>query len=104
VAVFSTNVSSLVGAAVSETTYPLGIVGQTPFHLFTLAPYSSQAVTLFIRSSVDCSALAPLSIASSYTNVIGIIHRQTNTVTLGVGSGICPPNSIRGGGTLLGLG
>jgi hypothetical protein len=45
-----------------------------------------------------------LSVASSYTNVIGITHRQTNTVTLGVGSGICPPNSIRGGGTLLGLG
>jgi hypothetical protein len=104
VAVFSTNVSSLVGAAVSETTYPLGIVGQTTFHLFTLEPYSSQAVTLFIRSAVTCNALAPLSVASSYTNVIGIIHRQTNTVTLGVGRGICPQTSIRGGGTLLGLG
>jgi hypothetical protein len=65
VAVFSTNVSSLVGATVSETTYPLGIVGQTTFHFFTLAPYSTQAVELFIRSTVACSALAPLSIASS---------------------------------------
>ena len=104
VGAFSTNVSSLVGAAVSETTYPLGIVGQTTFHLFTLAPYSSQAVTLFIRSPVDCSALAPLSVASSYTNIIGMKHSQTNTLTLGVGSGICSEKTIRGGGTLLGLG
>jgi hypothetical protein len=105
VATFSTNVSSLVGAAVSETTFPLGIVGQSTFHLFTLDPYSTQAVTLFVRSSVTCSALAPLNVRSSYTNVIGLTQTQTNTVTLGVGSGSCPPwRSIPGGGTLLGLG
>lgn len=103
VAIFSTNVSSLVGAAVSETTYPLGIVGQSTFHIFTLEPYSTQAVTLYIRSSVSCSALAPLSVRSSYTNVIGSIQTQTNTVTLGVGSGFCPQyRSIPGGGTVLG--
>jgi hypothetical protein len=104
VATFSTNVSSLVGAAVSETTYPLGIVGQTTFHIFTLEPYSTQAVTLFMRSSVSCSALAPLSVSSSYTNVVGLTHTQTNTITLGVGTGICPQKTIPGGGTLLGLG
>ncbi|MGC1929930.1 MAG: hypothetical protein WA667_13215 [Candidatus Nitrosopolaris sp.] len=102
VATFSTNVSSLIGAAVSETTYPLGIVGQSTFHLFTLEPYSSQAVTLFIRSSVSCSALAPLSVRSSYTNVVGLTQTQTNTITLGVGSGICPQKTIPGGGTGLG--
>jgi len=104
VATFSTNVSSLVGAAVSETTYPLGIVGQTTFHIFTLEPYSTQAVTLFMRSSVSCSALAPLGVRSSYTNVVGLTHTQTNTITLGVGSGVCPQKTIPGGGTLLGLG
>jgi hypothetical protein len=104
VATFSSNVSSLVGAAVSETTYPLGIVGQTTFHIFTLEPYSSQAVTLFIRSSVSCSALAPLNVRSSYTNVVGLTQTQTNTITLGVGSGVCPQKTIPGGGTLLGLG
>ncbi|HYA83446.1 MAG TPA: hypothetical protein VEH06_08355, partial [Candidatus Bathyarchaeia archaeon] len=103
VAIFSTNVSSLVGAAVSETTYPLGIVGQSTFHIFTLEPYSTQAVTLYIRSSVTCSALAPLTVRSSYTNVIGLTQTQTNTVTLGVGSGFCPQyRSIPGGGTVLG--
>lgn len=104
VAIFSTNVSSLVGAAVSETTYPLGIVGQSTFHIFTLEPYSTQAVTLYIRSSVSCSALAPLTVRSSYTNVIGLTQTQTNTVTLGVGSGFCPQYNPRipGGGTVLG--
>jgi hypothetical protein len=103
VATFSTNVSSLVGAAVSETTYPLGIVGQSTFHIFTLEPYSTQAVTLFVRSPVTCSALAPLNVRSSYTNVIGLTQTQTNTVTLGVGSGSCPQyGSIPGGGTVLG--
>jgi hypothetical protein len=101
VATFSTNVTSLVATAVSATTYPLGIVGQTTFHLFTLEPYSSQAVTLFIRSSVSCVALAPLSVRSSYTNVIGLTQIQSNTVTLGVGSGTCPQQTIPGGGTLL---
>lgn len=62
VATFSTNVSSLVGTALTATTYPLGIIGQTTFHLFTLRPYSSQTETLMIRSAVYCSALAPLNV------------------------------------------
>jgi hypothetical protein len=89
VAVLSTNVSSLVGTALSATTYPLGILGQTIFHLFTLAPYSSQSVTLMVRSAANCSALEPLTVSSSYTNAIGLTQTQTNTVTLQVGSGIC---------------
>ncbi|MFZ0512956.1 MAG: hypothetical protein WAM14_15215 [Candidatus Nitrosopolaris sp.] len=101
VATFSTNVSSLVGTALTATTYPLGIIGQTTFHLFTLLPYSSQTETLLIRSAVYCSALAPLNVVSSYTNVVGTPVQQPNTVTLEVGSGSCPNQQLPGGGTLL---
>jgi hypothetical protein len=97
VVTFSTNVTSLVGVALAATTYPLGIIGQTTYHIFTLPPYSSQTATLLIRSAVFCSALAPLSAVSTYTNAVGITQTQTNTVTLEVGSGICPSQQLPGG-------
>jgi hypothetical protein len=58
VAVYSTALPSLIGAASEAITFPLGIVSPTTFNLGTLAPYSSQTVILLVRSqltAIHCS-------------------------------------------------
>ena len=82
VGVVSTGVNTLVGSAVSATTFPLGIVSPTTFNLGILTPYSSQTVTLLVRSVLNCDTLQPLNVASTYNNVIGLRQTQDNPVVL----------------------
>jgi hypothetical protein len=82
VALVSTGVNTLVGSAVSSTTFPLGIVSPTTFNLGTLPPYSSQTVTLLVRSVQNCDTLQALNVLSTYNDVIGLRQTQENPVVL----------------------
>jgi hypothetical protein len=78
----STGTTTLVGPAVSAQTYPIGIVSPTTFNLGILPPYSSQTVTLLVRSVLNCDTLEPLNVASTYNDVIGERQTQQNNVVL----------------------
>ena len=78
----STGTTTLVGPAVSAQTYPIGIVSPTTFNIGVLPPYSSQTVTLLVRSVLNCDSLKPLNVASTYNNVIGVRQTQDNNVVL----------------------
>ena len=78
----STATATLVGPAVSAQTYPIGIVSPTTFNIGVLPPYSSQTVTLLVRSVLNCDTLEPLNVASTYNNVIGVRQTQENNVVL----------------------
>jgi hypothetical protein len=78
----STATQTLVGSAVSSQTYPIGIVSPTTFNIGVLTPYSSQTVTLLVRSVLNCDTLQPLNVASTYNNVIGVRQTQENNVVL----------------------
>lgn len=82
VGAISTATPTLVGSAVSAETYPLGIVSPTTFNLGILPPYSSQTVTLLVRSVQNCDTLQPLHVLSTYNDVIGLRQTQDNTVVL----------------------
>ena len=82
VATLSTNVTSLVTAAATAQTYPLGIVGRSVFHLFTLPPYSHRTVTTNITTAIGCAAIEPIFVTSNFTNAIGQRITQNNNVTL----------------------
>ena len=82
VAVFSTAVPTLVGATIAAVTYPLGILYPTTFDVGTLAPNSTRTVTLFVRSQLNCDALEPLNVVSTFNDVIGLRRTQDNTVVL----------------------
>jgi hypothetical protein len=78
----STGTTTLVGPAVSAQTYPIGIVSPTTYNIGVLPPYSSQTVTLLVRSVLNCDTLEPLNVASTYNNVIGERQTQENNVVL----------------------
>jgi hypothetical protein len=82
VGTISTATQTLVGSAVSAQTYPLGIVSPTTFNIGVLPPYSSQSVTLLVRSVLNCDTLQPLNVASTYNDVIGLRQTQQNDVVL----------------------
>jgi hypothetical protein len=80
----STSTQTLVGSAVSAVTYPLGIVSPTTFNIGVLPPYSSQTITLLVRSVLNCDTLKPLNVVSTYNDVVGLRQTQDNTVVLQV--------------------
>src|SRR5215469_3870748 len=82
VGTISTGTTTLVGPAVSAQTYPIGIVSPTTYNIGVLPPYSSQTVTLLVRSVLNCDTLEPLNVASTYNNVIGERQTQENNVVL----------------------
>jgi hypothetical protein len=82
VATFAANFTSVRGPAVTTTAYPLGIVNHAVYHLFSVPAGSSFTRTLYIRTTLPCSAVQPLSVSSTYTDAIGQRVTQVNTVTL----------------------
>jgi hypothetical protein len=82
VATFAANFTSVRGPAVKTTAYPLGIVNHALYHLFSVPAGSSFTRTLYIRTTLPCSAIQPLSVSSTYTDAIGQRVTQVNTVTL----------------------
>ncbi|MGB6531547.1 MAG: hypothetical protein WBF33_25865 [Candidatus Nitrosopolaris sp.] len=93
VGTFSTATSTLVGSAVSVTTYPLGILSPTTFNIGILPPYSSQTITLLVRSVLNCDTLQSLNVVSTYNDVIGLRQTQDNTVALQV-TGHCQQQAL----------
>ncbi|MGB8936426.1 MAG: hypothetical protein WCC17_15125, partial [Candidatus Nitrosopolaris sp.] len=54
------------------------------FNIGVLPPYSSQTVTLLVRSVLNCDTLQPLNVLSTFNNVIGLRQTQDNPVVLQV--------------------
>jgi hypothetical protein len=81
-ATFSTASPTLIGATASAQTYPLGIIYPTTFHLETLPADSSQTVTLFMRSTLNCKVLQALSVSTMYNNIVGVQQQRDSTVVL----------------------
>jgi hypothetical protein len=82
VALFTSNVTSLVTSAATAQAYPIGIQGQATFHILSIPAYSHQTITVWITTAIGCAAIEPISVSSTYTNAIGQRIVQTNTVTL----------------------
>jgi hypothetical protein len=111
VAKLSTTVNALTTAAATAQTYPLGIVGPSIFHLFTLPAYSHRTVTTNITTALGCAAIEPIMVASTYTNAIGQRVSFADTVTLQIqqnaynyNPAVCPipaPAAVPGTGASL---
>jgi hypothetical protein len=93
VAVFSTDLVTFVAAATTAITFPTGIVSPTLFNLGILAPYSSQTVTLLVRSVLNCDTLEPVNVLSTFNDVIGLRQTQNNSVVLQI-TGNCQQQTL----------